>query len=82
VAQGIDPSSFDLKAMAADVEDLRLALDIQTWNLATYGNTSRVALEVMREFPQHVRAAYFDSPQFPQLDEPMVAVLGMKLVLH
>jgi pimeloyl-ACP methyl ester carboxylesterase len=82
VSHGIDPSAFDLPAMAADAEDLRLVLGIDSWNIGTYGNTSRVALEVIREFPEHVRAAYLDSPQFPQLDEPTEAALGTKLVLH
>lgn len=81
LADGIDPSDFDLPAMAADVEDLRRALGVRSWNLATYGSWSRLALEVIREHPNHVRAAYLDSPQFPQLDEPTETALGMRLVL-
>jgi pimeloyl-ACP methyl ester carboxylesterase len=81
LASGIDPSDFDLTAMAADVEDLRRALGVASWNLATYGTWSRLALEVIREYPGHIRAAYLDSPQFPQLDEPTEVAIGMRLVL-
>ena len=80
-ASGIDPSDFDLTTMAADVEDLRRALGLESWNLAAYGSWSRLALEVMRQYPDHVRAAYLDSPQFSQLDEPTEAALGTRLVL-
>src|SRR6266511_2739786 len=81
LSSGIDPADFDLAAMAADVEDLRRALGLRSWNLAAYGSMSRLALEVIREHPDHVRAAYLDSPQFPQLDEPTEAALGTRLML-
>jgi pimeloyl-ACP methyl ester carboxylesterase len=81
LSDGIDPSRFDLAAMAEDVEHLRRALGVAYWNLATYGTWSRLALEVIREYPEHVRAAYLDSPQFPQLDEPTEAATGMRLLL-
>ncbi len=81
LANGIDPSDFDLIEMAADVEDLRRELGVASWNLATYGTWSRLALEVIREHPAHVRAAYLDSPQFPQLDEPTEGAVGMRLLL-
>jgi pimeloyl-ACP methyl ester carboxylesterase len=77
LASEIDPSDFDLTAMAADVEELRLALGIPSWNLATYGTWSRLAFEVIREHP-----AYLESPQFPQLDEPTEAAVGMQLLLR
>jgi pimeloyl-ACP methyl ester carboxylesterase len=82
VAQGIDPSDFGIEQMAADVEDLRRVLAIPSWSLGAYGGTSRVAFEVMREFPEHIRAVYLDSPQFPQLDDPTEAVVGTQLVLE
>jgi pimeloyl-ACP methyl ester carboxylesterase len=82
LSAGIDPSRFDLTAMAADVEDLRRGLGVSSWNLASYGSLSRLALEVIREDPGHVRAAYLDSPQFPQLDEPSEMVLGTGLMLN
>jgi len=82
VGRGIDPSEFGLEQMAADVEDLRRALGIPSWTLGAFGGTSRVAFEVMREFPEHIRATYVDSPQFPQLDDPTEAVVGTQVALE
>jgi pimeloyl-ACP methyl ester carboxylesterase len=82
LASGVDPADFDLTPMAADVDDLRRALGIPSWNLATYGTWSRLAFEVIREHPEHVRAAYLESPQFPQLDEPTEVAAGMQLLLR
>ncbi len=65
VGEGIDPSAFNLGEMAADVEDLRRALGIEEWNLMTIQSSSRIALEVMDRYPDHVRSVILDSPEFP-----------------
>ena len=65
VGEGIDPSAYNLEEMAADVEDLRRALGIGEWNLMTIGSSSRIALEVVDRYPQHVRSVILDSPEFP-----------------
>jgi pimeloyl-ACP methyl ester carboxylesterase len=65
VGEGIDPSAYNLEEMAADVEDLRRALGIEEWNLMTLGSSSRIALEVMDRYPEHVRSVILDSPEFP-----------------
>jgi pimeloyl-ACP methyl ester carboxylesterase len=67
VAAGIDPSAFDPVAMAADVRDLRTTLGIDTWTLISSGSSSEIVLEVMRDDPDHVRAAVLDSPWLPPL---------------
>jgi pimeloyl-ACP methyl ester carboxylesterase len=65
VGEGIDPSAYNLEEMAADVEDLRRAMGIEEWNLMTISQASRIALEVMDRYPDHVRSAILDSPEFP-----------------
>jgi pimeloyl-ACP methyl ester carboxylesterase len=65
VREGIDPSTYNLEEMAADVEDLRRALGIDAWNLMTLGTASRIALEVVELYPDHVRSVILDSPEFP-----------------
>ena len=45
---GIDVAAYDLSAMAADAEDLRQALGIESWGIMTYGSASLVALAVLR----------------------------------
>jgi pimeloyl-ACP methyl ester carboxylesterase len=75
-ASGIDLASYNLAEMAADAEDLRIALGIDRWNLITYGTTSSIAFEIMRRYPEHVRTVSFDSPMAPQVDRFTQAVIG------
>ncbi len=77
-AQGIDLASYNLAEAAADAEDLRTALGIETWNITATGTASAIAFEIMRRFPEHVRAAWFDSPAAPQVDLFTQAVLGTR----
>jgi pimeloyl-ACP methyl ester carboxylesterase len=65
VGEGIEPSAYNLQEMAADVEDLRRALGVEEWNLMSISSASRIALEVMARYPDHVRSVTLDSPQFP-----------------
>lgn len=68
VSQRIDLTAFDLREMAADAEDLRAALGIDRWSVIALGTTSRIALEYLRHYPDHVRAAVLDSPEWPGVD--------------
>ncbi|HET9591226.1 MAG TPA: alpha/beta hydrolase, partial [Anaerolineales bacterium] len=61
VAQGIDISAYHSVASAADLNDLRLALGYETLNLYAVSYGTRLALTVMRDNPQIVRSAVFDS---------------------
>ncbi len=60
-AEGIDLSAYNSAASAADVNELRLALGYEQLNL--YGDSygTRLALTVMRDFPEAVRSAVLDS---------------------
>ncbi len=75
-ASGVDLASYNLEAMAADAEDLRIALGIDEWNLISYGTASSISFEIMRRYPEHVRSAWFDSPMPPQVDRFTQAVVG------
>src|SRR5262249_11696499 len=59
--QGVDLAAYNSAASAADVNDLRLALGYSQLNL--YGDSygTRLALTVMRDFPQAVRSVVLDS---------------------
>jgi pimeloyl-ACP methyl ester carboxylesterase len=81
-SQGVDVAAYDIEQAAADVEDLRRALGIPAWNLGSLGTQSRIVLEVMRSYPNHVRAAYMDSPEFPQMPDPEEAVIGTHWALQ
>jgi pimeloyl-ACP methyl ester carboxylesterase len=66
--QGIDLSSYDLQQSAADIEDLRTALRIKQWGLTATGTESRVILQAVRDYPEHVREVLLDGADFPQAD--------------
>jgi pimeloyl-ACP methyl ester carboxylesterase len=80
-SEGIDLSAFNLTESASDAEDVRRALGIPRWNIASYGSASRIALEVVRRFPERIRAMWFDTPQFPQVDEVTLGITGTQYAL-
>lgn len=81
-SEGIDLSAFTLTESASDAEDVRRALGIPRWNIASYGSASRIALEVVRRFPERIRAMWFDTPQFPQVDEVTLGITGTQYALE
>jgi len=58
--RGVHLASYNTNENAADVADLRSALNIQTWNLYGISYGTRVALEVMRDHPQGIRSVILD----------------------
>lgn len=68
LAETADLSAYNSAASAADVEDLRLALGYQQVNLwgGSYG--TRLALEVMRQYPQGIRSVVLDAVYPPDVD--------------
>ena len=66
---GIDLSAYTTEAAADDAEDLRRLLEIPSWNLISFGTSSRLLLELVRRHPDGIRALVMDSPQFPQVDD-------------
>lgn len=61
VNEGTDPASATSAESAADVNDLRVALGYDQWNLYGVSYGTRLALTVMRDYPQGVRSAIIDS---------------------
>ncbi len=68
VAEGVDLSAYTTNESAADIEDLRIALGIESWNLYGISYGTRLALEVMRDHPTGVRSAVLDSVYPPQVN--------------
>jgi pimeloyl-ACP methyl ester carboxylesterase len=71
---GIDLAAYNVTEMAADAEALRVALGVETWDVATSGTASRIALEMLRRTPEHIRAVLLDSPELPGADPRATAV--------
>src|SRR6266540_1467693 len=61
IAEGIDLSMYNSAASAADLNDLRLALGYEKLNLYAVSYGTRLALTLMRDYPQAVRSAVLDS---------------------
>ena len=66
--QGIDVSTYSPQAVAADVVDVAEAMGYEAFNL--FGNSfgTMLALTVMRDFPDNVRAAILDGVWPPQVN--------------
>ena len=61
VAEGVNLSAYTSAASAADVEDLRKALGYPQWNLYGISYGTKLALTVMRDYPEGVRSVILDS---------------------
>jgi pimeloyl-ACP methyl ester carboxylesterase len=78
VSAGIDLSAYNLAESAADVEDLRLALGFDQYNLTATGSSSRIAFEVMRRYPDAIRSAILTSASAPQVDMFTAGIEGTR----
>lgn len=67
-AEGIDLGGYTTRSSAADLADLRAALEYDTWNLYGLGYGSRLALTAMRDVPQGLRSVVLDAPAPLQVD--------------
>lgn len=78
-----DLAHFSTDASAADVRDLAQALGYEQINLWGVSYGTRLALEVMRDYPEIVRSAVLDSALPPQVNlfEQQPAGLGRSLGL-
>ncbi len=69
--QGIDLSAYNTIESAADIEDLRRALHIDSLNLMGISYSGGLMMTVMRNYPQHIRSVILDSalPGFVNYEE-------------
>ncbi len=77
IDEGINLMAYNTRENAADVADLRTALGIVEWDLLGISYGTRLALEVMRNHPQGVRAVILDSPFPPNADTPVDEVYSV-----
>lgn len=67
-ADGIDFSAYTTDEIAADYNELRQALGYDRWSIMGTSYGSRVALEIMRDYPDNITSAILDSVYPPQVD--------------
>ena len=79
---GVEPANFDTAAAAADVDELRKAMGVDTWwGAGSYGTQSRVLFRYLHDFPGRLEAAWLDSPWFPETDDLTGGALGTRSAL-
>ncbi|TYP87568.1 alpha/beta hydrolase [Blastococcus xanthinilyticus] len=61
VDEGVDFADYDSAASAADLEDLRVALGYDEWNLYGVSYGTRLAQAAMRDHPDGIRSVVLDS---------------------
>lgn len=61
VAEGISLAVFNSAESAADLNDLRLALGYDAWNLYGVSYGTRLALTAIRDYPDGIRSVILDS---------------------
>jgi pimeloyl-ACP methyl ester carboxylesterase len=61
-------SAYNSAGSAVDLNDLRLALGYQEWNLFGTSYGTRLALTTMRDFPDGIRSVILDSTYPPQVN--------------
>ncbi len=66
--EGFDLSMYNTQQSAADLADLRTVLGIETWDIYSISYGTRLALEVMRWYPEGIRSVILDSVVPPQAD--------------
>lgn len=65
--EGIDPSQYNNVTAAHDIEALRKGLRIKKWNLYGVSYGTRIALSVLRKYPETVHAVLLDSVYPPEI---------------
>ncbi len=72
--QGIDLSAYNSRESAADIEDLRRVLKLEKINLWGLSYSSRLMLEVMRDYPNGIRSVVLESTLPPEINYDEVGV--------
>ncbi|MBI2384292.1 MAG: alpha/beta fold hydrolase [Gammaproteobacteria bacterium] len=68
LSQGVDPARFSAAAQVRDAGELMALLGGNDWNLWGVSYGTRLALHVLREYPERVRAAILDSTYPPEVN--------------
>lgn len=73
--QGIDLSAYNTDESAADIEDLRRELKIDSLNLMGISYSGGLMMAVLQKYPEHIRSLILDSPlpEFVNIDEQELA---------
>lgn len=62
IKKGIDLNGYNTNEIAADINDLVIALDIAEYNLLTISYSTKIAQVLLRDYPERIRSVVMDSP--------------------
>ncbi len=68
IDEGVDLQAYNSAENAADVADLRVALGYDEWNLYGVSYGTRLALTILRDYPEGVRSVVIDSVYPPEVN--------------
>ena len=77
VASGVDLDGYTSQAAADDIEDLRLALGLRSWNLYGLSYSTRLMLTLARRHPAGVRSLVLNSVLPPEVHFDEVATANL-----
>lgn len=77
-ADGIDVEAYGLAQQAADLESIGKGLGVDRWLVRTDGDDSRLALELIRWYPDRVAGVVMTRPAFPGDDPAAVTDDGIR----
>ena len=78
IGEGIDLGAYSSAETAADLAELRVALDYPTWNLYGTGDGSRLAMTVLRDRPDGLRSVILDGAFPPDADRYELLPAGVQ----
>jgi pimeloyl-ACP methyl ester carboxylesterase len=68
-SRGVNLAAYNSAESAADIADLRRVLGYEQWNLYGISYGTRLALTVMRDYPDGIRSVVLDSVQPPEVSQ-------------
>jgi pimeloyl-ACP methyl ester carboxylesterase len=68
VSEGVNLAAYSSAASAADLDDLRRLLGYEEWNLYGISYGTRLALTVIRDYPDGIRSVILDSTYPPRAE--------------
>lgn len=80
-AADIDLTTYNTTTIAADIEDLRKALNIEKWNLLSLSYSTKIAQVLMRDYPAGIRSVVMDSPLPLAVNYEEETISNMLLIL-
>ncbi len=82
ISEGVHLSAYQSSESAADIHELRLALGIESWDLLGVSYGTRLALTVMRDFPEGIRSVVLDSVYPPNANAYTEQPYHIAVALH